>query len=222
MFGLGHRNSHNMIDRLQGPRKLGTGNTEQTPPVTKPPDPPPKTRDKGPPDRWIYPTITPHDQNTPFPLTNTVRLVTSIIFALVVYFMIGFACISSATILGFPNPWHPPTPQATTSLQSTPLATSSSPMPARSPPETEIAVYDTPFPGAGSTQRSWDAAQEPMIAPHGNTKAPDQDRSYNLDSTLPFGGGQDLYTHNDDYDTRNEDYYLRNAFPHLYHPPDLC
>ncbi|KAI0539562.1 hypothetical protein GGR58DRAFT_464034 [Xylaria digitata] len=80
----------------------------------------PNSREKEPPGRLICPAITSLLEKTDgTPLFVIVTLVTTIIFALVVYFMLGFAHITSPMVLGFPNPWYTIIPQITSTYQST-------------------------------------------------------------------------------------------------------
>ncbi|KAF2968077.1 hypothetical protein GQX73_g5520 [Xylaria multiplex] len=84
-------------------------------------------REKEPLGRLICPAITSLQEKTHrTPLSELVKLVTTVIFALVVYFVLGFAHISSPMVLGLSNPWYTEIPQTTSTYQSTSYDVSSS------------------------------------------------------------------------------------------------
>ncbi|RWA12168.1 hypothetical protein EKO27_g2926 [Xylaria grammica] len=84
--------------------------------ATESPDPPPTTaRQKKPPDR------DPH-QDKPLPFTAMVTLVKSIVFALVVHFILSLYILTPTGVM-LPNPWQNRPSQDATDFQATPLET---------------------------------------------------------------------------------------------------
>ena len=235
MFGLGGYSLHNKTDELGASCQRWPRNTDQAPPATEPPDPPVRAREKEPPVRQICPNTTPLKEKTPRPLSNLVTLVTSIIFALVVYFMLGlctlppstesstyvelgFAHTSSTTVLGFPNPWQTPMSQAGSSSQTTPLETFPSLIPAPSL-QTGSTIYNKPFSSIESIPPLRDLSQELATAPYDNTQAPAQECFHHNQIPLPSSSKGDT--------TRTSDYnlgdpvnpsWLDNAFPDPFSP----
>ncbi|RYP70392.1 hypothetical protein DL771_005513 [Monosporascus sp. 5C6A] len=99
MFGLGDWNLHNKTDK-PGSSLLSPRNVNQALPDMEFSYPQIIAREKEPPDRLICPAtsfLQERLQETPAPHhpPNIITLVTSITFALVVYFMLGFAYLSS-------------------------------------------------------------------------------------------------------------------------------
>ncbi|RYP13312.1 hypothetical protein DL765_006935 [Monosporascus sp. GIB2] len=96
VFGLGYWSSHNGIDELKTSHQWWPRNTDQASADMEPSDPQIISSDKEPPDHLVCPTITSlHGKIKRILLT----LVTSILFALVVYFMLGE--FSSGDFSGF-------------------------------------------------------------------------------------------------------------------------
>jgi hypothetical protein len=235
MFGFGDCSLHNKTDELGASCQWWPRNTDQAPPATEPPDPPARAREKEPPVRQICPNTTPLKEKTPRLLSNLVILVASIIFALVVYFMLGlctlppstesstyvelgFAHTSSTTVLGFPNPWQTPMSQAGSSSQTTPLETFPSPIPAPSL-QTGSAIYNKPFSSIESIPPLRDLSQELATAPYDNTQAPAQECFHHNQIPLTSSPKGDT--------TRTSDYnlgdpvnpsWLNNAFPDPFSP----
>ncbi|KAI0408518.1 hypothetical protein F4802DRAFT_416362 [Xylaria palmicola] len=141
MFSLGHHSPHEKTtDGGGGSSQQCLGNIEQAPRAMKPPDPlATAQRQKIPPDRNC------HREGTPAPLTNVVVLVTSVIFALIVHFMLGLVWFSLPTILGLPNPWHIPISEAEVNFQTTPLEPIPGQIPTPSHPVTDPITYNSPF-----------------------------------------------------------------------------
>ncbi|KAI0414855.1 hypothetical protein F5X98DRAFT_377298 [Xylaria grammica] len=84
------------------------------------------SKEKEPPDGLICPAIASLREKTyGTPRFNIAILVVTAIFALVVYFMLGFAHISSPTVLELPNPWYTNVSQTNSPHQSKTGATSS-------------------------------------------------------------------------------------------------
>ncbi|KAI1121390.1 hypothetical protein F5Y10DRAFT_102481 [Nemania abortiva] len=150
LFSLEHPNLYNKTYEIERRGELWPANIEQALRATKPPDPPATAtaREKEPPDRRVYSDTIAHEEETPpLRISDTVILVTSVIFALVFRFIMGFVCIPLTTVLGFPNPSQPPMPQADTSSQIIPPETFTNPM--LSPPlPTKVSVTNNDKPSS--------------------------------------------------------------------------
>lgn len=197
LFNLGYSNDlHSEIGGLDGPHQGGRSSADQDPPATEAPNAPATAREKEAPDLLIYSNTKSHGGEPPFFLTSTVRLVTSAIFAIVIYFIIGlrvlppsiylstylvvgFSYIAATTILGFPNPWQDPMSQTTT------LETSSSLTPTPSPRATEPTIQDMISSGIEFNPLSLCPSQEPTAFSYSNTQAPDQKYFHDIQMQLP-------------------------------------
>ncbi|KAJ4154200.1 hypothetical protein NW765_014947 [Fusarium oxysporum] len=125
LFDLGAQSRHDEMHVLSAFHQQRQRNNDQTSPTVEPSDSPITARAKEPPDRLICPITSLQEKVQDNPRFNRVVIIlaTSIIFALVVYFMLGFAHILSATVLGLPNPWYTGMAQTTSAPRSTPSAT---------------------------------------------------------------------------------------------------
>jgi len=94
MFGLEDSGQQNGKNRFGAFHRVWPGSTDQASGATIPPECPATSKEKEPPDRQVYPNMAVLQETTSPPLSTVVILVTSIIFALVIYFMLGlYICL---------------------------------------------------------------------------------------------------------------------------------
>ncbi|KAI0099943.1 hypothetical protein GGR51DRAFT_534238 [Nemania sp. FL0031] len=117
--------------------------------------------EREPPDRLICPAIASLQEKTRGTIFfKIVPLVTTMIFSLVVYFMLGFAHRLSPIVLGLPNPWYIHIPKTISTYQTLSFATPiSSQVEAASP--SLLSRPSTPF---NIFHPSFDISSSPMPA----------------------------------------------------------
>ncbi|KAI0543981.1 hypothetical protein F4679DRAFT_566579 [Xylaria curta] len=157
MFGCGHNSSHEKTHEPGVSYRRWPTNIKQAPQAMESPGPQSTARQKEPPDRI------PHEEKTPSSFTDVVTLVTSIIFALVVHFMLGFVYVSSIAIMGFSNPWQNPTSQADTRIHTP------------SYPATNLIESRNTFSNIPLIPPSRDHPQEPTMCPFDNDQTPNNE-----------------------------------------------
>ncbi|KAI1739440.1 hypothetical protein F4680DRAFT_421597 [Xylaria scruposa] len=160
MFGRGHHSSHEETGEPGVFSLRWLINTEQAPQAMESPGPLATARQKEPPDRF------PYKEKTPPSLTDVVTLVTSLIFVLVVYFMLVFVYVSPIAIMGFSNPWQNSMSQADTRIPTPSY-------PATSPTESHNTFSNTlsipPLRGH---------SREPTMCLYDNNQTPDNEYCY--------------------------------------------